>query len=118
LRILPEWVKFAGAMRRSWIFWLADYVAGIVAALSLGLVVLLVAAWINVFNSHVILGAASTVLSALVIVMLIRSVPYVRNRADDRRLQEPEETLSGLLREMKQVRAERELREKLRARRR
>jgi membrane protein implicated in regulation of membrane protease activity len=104
-------------MKKSWVFWLADYVAGIVAALSLGLAVLLIVAWVNVFKSHAILGAASTVLSALIIVMLIRAVPYVRKRADDQRQQEPEETLSGLLREMKQARTERETREKLRGRR-
>ena len=118
LPILSEWVKFAGAMKRSWVFWLADYAAGIVAALSLGLVVLLIVAWVSVFNSHAILGAVSTVLAALIIALLIRAVPYVRKRADDRRQQEPEESLSGLLRELKQVRAEREMREKLRGRRR
>jgi membrane protein implicated in regulation of membrane protease activity len=105
-------------MKKSWLFWLADYVAGIVAALSLGLVVLLMVAWVNVFKSHAILGVASTVLSALIIAMLIRAVPYVRKRADDQRQQEPEESLSGLLREMKQARTEREMREKLRGRRR
>jgi membrane protein implicated in regulation of membrane protease activity len=104
-------------MRKSWLFWLADYAAGIVAALSLGLVVLVMAAWVNVFKSHAILGAATTVLSALVIALLIRAVPYVRKRADDRRQQAPEETLSGLLREMKHARTEREMREKLRGRR-
>jgi membrane protein implicated in regulation of membrane protease activity len=105
-------------MKKSWISWLADYAAGIVAALSLGLVVLLMVAWANIFSSHAILGAASTVLSALIIALLIRAVPYVRKRADDQRQQEPEESLSGLLREMKQARAEREMREKLRGRRR
>jgi membrane protein implicated in regulation of membrane protease activity len=105
-------------MKKSWIFWLADYAAGIVAALSLGLVALLTVAWANVFKSHAILGAASTVLTALIIALLIRSVPYVRKRADDQRQQEPEESLSGLLREMKQARAEREMHEKLRGRRR
>jgi membrane protein implicated in regulation of membrane protease activity len=105
-------------MRRSLLFWLADYAAGIVAAFSLGLVLLLVVAWVNVFNSHAILGAAITVLSALIIAMLIRAVPYVRKRADDRRQQEPGESLSGLLRELKQARTEREMREKLRGRRR
>jgi hypothetical protein len=102
-------------MKKSWIFWLADYAAGIVAALSLGLVVLLMVAWVNVFKSHAILGAASTLLSALIIAMLIWGVPYIRKRADDRRQQEPEESLSGLLRELKQARTEREMREKLRA---
>jgi membrane protein implicated in regulation of membrane protease activity len=104
-------------MKKSWLFWLADYAAGIIAALSLGLVVLLVVAWVSVFESHAILGAASTLLSVLIIAMLIRAVPYVRKRADDRRQQEPEESLSGLLREMKQARTEREIREKLRGRR-
>jgi membrane protein implicated in regulation of membrane protease activity len=103
-------------MKKTWIFWLADYAAGVVAALSLGLVVLLIAAWVSVFNSHAILGAVSTVLSALIIAMLIRAVPYVRKRADDRRQREPEESLSGLLRELKQARTEREMREKLRDR--
>ena len=104
-------------MRKSWVFWLADYAAGIAAAFSLGLVVLLIVAWVNVFASHAILGAVLTVLSAFVIVMLIFAVPYVRKRSDDRRQQEPEESLSGLLREMKQARTEREMREKLRGRR-
>jgi membrane protein implicated in regulation of membrane protease activity len=104
-------------MKKSWVFWLADYAGGIVAALSLGLVVLLIVAWVNVFESHAILGAASSVLSALIIALLIRAVPYVRKRADDQRQQEPEESLSGLLREMKQARTEREMREKLRGRR-
>jgi hypothetical protein len=104
-------------MRKSWLFWLADYAAGIAAALSLGLVVLVMVAWVNVFRLHAILGAASTVLSALVIALLIRAVPYIRKRADDRRQQEPEETLSSLLREMKQARTEREMREKLHGRR-
>jgi hypothetical protein len=81
-------------------------------------VLLLVVAWVNVFNSRAILGAAITVLGALIIAMLIRAVPYVRKRADDRRQQEPEESLSGLLRELKQARTEREMREKLRGRRR
>jgi membrane protein implicated in regulation of membrane protease activity len=105
-------------MKKSWIFWLADYAAGIVAALGLGLVVLLMVAWANVFKAHAILGAASTVLSALIIALLILGVPYVRKRADDQRRQEPGESLSGLLREMKQARTEREMREKLRGRRR
>jgi membrane protein implicated in regulation of membrane protease activity len=105
-------------MKKSWIIWLADYAAGIVAALSLGLAVLLIVAWVNVFKSHAILGAASVVLSAFIIAMLIRGVPYVRKRADEQRQQEPEESLSGLLRELKQARTERERREKLRGRRR
>jgi len=104
-------------MRRSWIFWLADYAAGIAAALSLGLVVLLIVGWVTVFRSHVILGAVLTVLGACIIVMLIYAVPYIRKKADERRQQEPEETLAGLLREMKQARTEREMREKLRGRR-
>jgi hypothetical protein len=104
-------------MRKSWLFWLADYAAGIAAALSLGLLVLLIVAWVNVFASHAILGAVLTVLSASIIALLIYAVPYLRKRADDRRLQEPEETLASLLREMKQARTEREMREKLRGRR-
>jgi len=104
-------------MRKSWVFWLANYAAGIVAALSLGLVVLLIVAWANVFTSHAILGAVLTVLSAFIIAMLIYAVPYVRKRADDLRQQEHEESLAGLLRDMKQVRTEREMREKLRGRR-
>jgi membrane protein implicated in regulation of membrane protease activity len=99
-------------------FWLADYAAGIVAALSLGLVMLLIAGWVNVLNAHVFLGGAVTLLSAFIIVALVRAVPYVRKRADDLREQEPEESLSGLLRELKQARTEREAREKLRGRRR
>ena len=105
-------------MKKAYLFWVADYAAGIVAALSLGLVVLLIVAWVNVFKSHAILGAACTILSALIIAMLIRAVPYVRKRADDQRLEEPGESLSGLLRDLKQARAEREMREKLRGRRR
>jgi membrane protein implicated in regulation of membrane protease activity len=105
-------------MRRTWVFWLADYAAGIVAALSLGLVMLLIAGWVNVFYSHVFLGGVGTVLSALIIVALIRAVPYVRKRADDLRQQEPEESLSGLLRQLKEARTEREMRETLRGRRR
>ena len=35
-------------MKTSWIVWLANYAAGIVAALSLGLVALLIVAWVNV----------------------------------------------------------------------
>ena len=104
-------------MRKSWIFWLANYAAGIVAALSLGLVVLLIVAWVNVFTSHAILGAVLTVLSAFIIALLICAVPYVRKRADEQRQHEPEESLAGLLREMKQSRTEREMREKLRGRR-
>jgi len=103
-------------MSRSWIFWLADYAAGIAAALSLGLLVLLIVGWVNVFSSHAILGAASTVLTALIIAILIRAVPYLRKKADDWRQQQPEESLSGLLRELKQARTEREMREKLRGR--
>ncbi len=105
-------------MRKSWLFWLANYAAGIAASLSLGLVVLLIVAWVNVFSSHAILGAVLSVLSAFVIVLLIYAVPYVRKRADERRQQEPEESLAGLLRQMKQARTEREMREKLRGHRR
>jgi mannitol-specific phosphotransferase system IIBC component len=105
-------------MRKPWVFWLADYAAGLVAALSVGLVLLLIAGWVNVFKSHAILGAVSTVLVALIIAALIRAVPYIRKRADDLRQQQPEESLSGLLRQLKQARTERELREKLRNRRR
>ena len=105
-------------MRKSWVFWLADYAAGIAAALSLGLAALLIVAWVNVFKSHALLGTASSVLSAIIIAMLIRAVPYVRKRADDLRQQAPEESLSGLLRQLKQARTEREMREKLRGRRR
>jgi len=105
-------------MKHSWVFWVADYAAGIVAALSLGLVLLLIAGWINLFGSHPLLGAASTLLGALIIALLIRAVPRVREKADELREQQPEESLSGLLRQMKQARTERELREKLRSRRR
>ena len=105
-------------MSKSWVFWLADYAAGLVAALSLGLVLLLIVAWANVFKSHAILGAASIVLVALIIAALIRAVPYIRKKADDVRQQQPEESLSGLLRQLKQARTEREMREKLRDRRR
>jgi|SRR5208337_4033966 len=105
-------------MRTSWLLWLANYAAGIAAALSLGLIALLIVAWVNVFTSHAILGAVLSVLSAFIIVLLIYAVPYVRKRGDERRQQEPEESLAGLLREMKQARTEREMREKLRGRRR
>jgi len=105
-------------MRKAWLFWVADYAAGIAAALALGLVALLIAAWVNVFKSHVILGIVGTVLSAIIIAMLVRAVPYVRRRADEVREEAPEETLSGLLRDLKQARTKREEREKLRGRRR
>jgi membrane protein implicated in regulation of membrane protease activity len=105
-------------MRKAWLFWVADYGAGIAAALGLGLVALLIVAWVNVFKSHLILGAMGTVLSALIIAMLVRAVPYVRRRADEVRQLQPEESLSGLLRELKHARTEREMREKLRGRRR
>ncbi len=105
-------------MKKAYLFWLADYAAGVAAALALGLVVLLIVAWFNVFRSHLILGVASTALSALVIVMLVRAVPYVRRRADERRLEEPDESLSNLLRDLKEARTEREEREKRRQRRR
>ena len=49
--------------------------------------------------------------------ILIRAVPYVRKRAEERRQEDPEESLAGLLGEMKQARTEREIREKLRGRR-
>ena len=62
-------------MRKSWVFWLANYAAGIVAALSLGLVVLLIVAWVNVLTSHAILGAVLTVLSASIIAM--RFMPFL-----------------------------------------
>jgi membrane protein implicated in regulation of membrane protease activity len=104
-------------MKKSRLYWLADFAAGIAAAVSLGLVVLLIVAWVNVFTSHVILGVMVTVLSAFVIAMLIRAVPYVRKKAEERRQEDPEESLAGLLRQMKQARAEREIREKLRGRR-
>jgi membrane protein implicated in regulation of membrane protease activity len=105
-------------MSRSWVFWLADYAAGVVAALVLGLVALLIMAWANVFKSHAILGAAGTVLVALIIAALIRAVPCIRKKADALRQEQPEESLSGLLRQLKQARTEREMREKLRDRRR
>jgi len=104
-------------MKKGWIFWLADYAAGIVAALSVGLVLGLVVAWAKVFTSHPILGTASSVLCVLIIVGLIRAVPYMRRRADEQREQEPEESLSGLLRDLRQARTKREMREKLRGRR-
>lgn len=99
-------------------FWVADYAAGIAAALIVLLLLLLIAGWVNVFNSHVILGVLSTALAALIIATLVRAVPYVRQRADDLRLEAPDESLSGLLRELKEARTERELREKRQARRR
>jgi membrane protein implicated in regulation of membrane protease activity len=104
-------------MKKSRLYWLADFAAGIVAAVSLGLGVLLIVAWVNVFASHAILGGVTTVLSVLIIAILIRAVPYVRKRAEERRQEDPEESLAGLLREMKQARTEREIREKLRGRR-
>ena len=51
-------------------------------------------------------------LGALVIAGLIRAVPYVRKRADEMRQQAPDESLSGLLRQLKEARTEREMREK------
>jgi membrane protein implicated in regulation of membrane protease activity len=104
-------------MKKSRLYWLADFAAGIAAALSLGLGVLLIVAWVNVFASHAILGGVITVLSVAIIAILIRAVPYVRKRAEERRREDPEESLAGLLREMKQARTEREIREKLRGRR-
>ncbi len=103
-------------MKKSRLYWLADFAAGIAAALSLGLGVLLIVAWVNVFASHAILGGVITVLSVAIIAILIRAVPYVRKRAEERRREDPEESLAGLLREMKQARTEREIREKLRGR--
>jgi len=105
-------------MRRAWVFWVADYAAGIAAALIVLLLLLLIAGWVNVFNSHVILGVLSTALAALIIATLVRAVPYVRKRADDLRQETPDESLSGLLRELKEARTERELREKQKGRRR
>ena len=105
-------------MKKSYLFWVADYAAGIAAALGLGLLLLLIVAWVNVFASHAFVGTVVTVLCVAILAMLIRAVPYVRKRADERREQEPEETLSGLLRELKQARTEREMREKMRGRRR
>jgi hypothetical protein len=104
-------------MRNSWLYWLADFAAGVVAAVSLGLGVLLIVAWVNVFTSHAVLGGVATALLVLVIALLIRAVPFIRRSAEERRRAEPEESLSGLLREMKQSRAEREVRERLRGRR-
>ncbi len=105
-------------MRKAWVFWVADYAAGIVAAAIVLLLLLLIAGWVNVFGSHVVLGILSTVLCALVTAVLVRAVPYVRKRADDLRLDSPDESLSGLLRELKEARTERELREKRNSRRR
>ena len=105
-------------MKTSRLYWLADYAGGIAAAIGMGLGVLLIVGWVNVFASHPILGGVVTVLCVLIIVILIRAVPYVRKKAEERRLEEPEESLAGLLREMKQARTEREIREKLRGRRR
>jgi O-antigen ligase len=105
-------------MRKEWVYWVADYAAGIAAALIVLLALLLIAGWVNVFNSHVLLGVLSTALAALIIAALVRAVPYVRKRADDLRLEAPDESLSGLLREMKEARTQRELREKRKGRRR
>jgi hypothetical protein len=105
-------------MRKAWVYWVADYAAGIVAALIVLLLLLLIAGWVNVFGSHVLLGILSTVLGALVTAMLVRAVPYVRQRADDLRRETPDDSLSGLLRELKEARTERELREKRNSRRR
>ena len=105
-------------MRRGWVYWVADYAAGIAAAIIVLLVLLLIAEWVNVFNSHVVLGVLSTLVCALVIAAVIRAVPYVRIRADRLRQESPDESLSGLLRELKEARTERELREKRKSRRR
>ena len=105
-------------MRKAWVYWVADYAAGIVAALIVLLGLLLIAGWVNVFSSHVLLGIVSTVVFVLIIAALVRAVPYVRKRADDLREEAPEESLSGLIRELKDARTERELREKQQGRRR
>ena len=105
-------------MKRAWLFWVADYAAGIVAALIVLLLLLLIAGWVNVFDSHLLLGVLSSVLAALIIAALVRAVPSVRERADDLRQEAPEESLSGLLRELKEARTEREEREKQQRRRR
>ena len=105
-------------MRKVWVFWVADFAAGIAAALIVGVLLLLIWAWFNVFKAHALAGWAGTVLSLLVIAALIRAVPYVRKRADEIRRQSPDESLSGLLRELKEARTERELREKRGGRRR
>ena len=97
---------------------MADYAAGIVAALIVLLVLLLIAGWVNVFNSHVLLGILSSIVVALIVAALVPAVPYVRKRADDLRQEAPEESLSGLLRDLKEARTERELREKQKGRRR
>jgi len=99
-------------MRRAWVFWVADYAAGIVAALVVLLALLLIAGWVNVFSAHVFLGIVSTAVFALITAALVRAVPNVRRRADELRLEAPEESLSGLLRELREARTERELREK------
>ena len=105
-------------MRKAWLFWVADYAAGIAAALIVVLWLLLIAGWEDVFSSHVFLGILSTVSGALVTAILVRAVPYVRKRADDLRREAPSDSLSGLLRELKEARTERELREKRNSRRR
>jgi hypothetical protein len=103
-------------MKKAWVYWVADYAAGIAAALIVLLALLLIAGWVNVFNSHALLGILSTVLGGLIIAALIRAVPYVRKRADELRQEAPDESLSGLLRELKDARTGRELREKRKAR--
>ena len=106
-------------MKKAYLFWLAEYAAGIVAALVLGLVVLLIVAWGNVFRPHIILGLASTALGVVISLLLLRAVPNIRRRADERRIEEPDESLSGLLRDLKEARTkreEREQRERLRRR--
>ena len=105
-------------MRKSWLFWVADYAAGIAAGLGVGLLLLLTWGWVNLFASRLVLGVAATILAALILVALVRAIPYVRKKADELREEAPEESLSGLLREMKEARTEREMREKLRGRRR
>ena len=97
---------------------MADYAAGITAALIVLLLLLLIAGWVNVFGSHVLVGILGTTLVALIIAALVRAVPYVRRRADELRQVGPDESLSGLLRELKEARTERELREERKSRRR
>ena len=105
-------------MKKGWVYWVADYAAGIAAAIIVLLVLLLIAEWVNVFSSHVVLGILSTIVGALVIAAVVRAVPYVRKWADELRQEAPDESLSGLLRELKEARTERELRERRKSRRR
>ena len=105
-------------MKKGWVYWVADYAAGIAAAIIVLLVLLLIAEWVNVFSSHVVLGILSTIVGTLVIAAVVRAVPYVRKWADELRQEAPDESLSGLLRELKEARTERELRERRKGRRR